>query len=325
MRCRLAVYPLAVSLLLLAPVISAPMGLNALIPAAEGWSVSVEPISAGLQIPGAALAGEPLAGETEKAPPKPTHEHLNGEICFLEVLQAMSGKRCARKTVDMLRNVVEISREEDRIVIVRSNAETVAYPRGTEYGDKMFEGLDEAEQKLSQKLGAPGASLIPNLSKISLKGNHVQFIRTGPEKLVLAIPEGKHYIPVTVKRVELGPINMDVDMKKGYPTLRNIEGIRAVVHATGVDLPIDLREFGRRKDKDGDTHLRFGIKSWVPEPVRNMLGMPEVMPVSYTIKNKDKKHHHRKSHHRSSSEQPKVANEKAGEDDTPETSAKSAR
>lgn len=228
----------------------------------------------------------PAAAAQAQFPNQQSHSHPPGGMCFLEVLQAISGKQCAPKTVDMLHDVVEISRQEDRIVVVRSDASSTAYPRGTEYGDSIFESLDEAEEKLASKLGASGGSLIHNLQKISLQGKHVQFIRTGPQTLVLKVPEGKHYIPVTVKQVELGEINMDLDLKEGYPRLRNIEGVRAVVKTPGVDLPIDLREFARRKDKKGNTHLTFGVKSWIPSPVRFIFGLPEVMPFHYMIKKK---------------------------------------
>lgn len=207
-------------------------------------------------------------------------------MCFLEVLQAISGKKCARKTIEMLKDVVEISRVDDRIIVRRGNASSDSYARGTEYGDRIFKGLDEAEEKLGQKLGAPGASLIHNLHKISVQGNHVKFIRTGPQKLVLAVPPGDHYIPVRVKQIELGAIAWDIDMKDGFPKMRNISGVRAVVRTTGLDLPIDLREFGRRKDKKGDTHVSFGVKSWIPAPVRYLLGLPDVMPFHYVVKKK---------------------------------------
>jgi hypothetical protein len=65
------------------------------------------------------------------------------------------------------------------------------------------------------------------------------------------------------------------------------------VRTTGLDLPIDLREFARRKDRQGDTHLTFGIKSWVPAPVRFVLGLPEVVPFHYVVKKKHHRHKHR--------------------------------
>lgn len=238
--------------------------------------------------------GNPSTAESADSFPTPNsgHTHSNGRLCFLEVLQAISGKKCARKTIEMLKDVVEISRVDDRIVVLRGNATSDSYARGTEYGDRIFKGLDEAEEKLGQKLGAPGAGLIHNLHKISVQGNHVKFIRTGPEKLVLVVPAGDHFIPVRIKQVELGAIAWDIDMKDGFPKLRNIDGVRAVVRTTGLDLPIDLREFGRRRDKKGNTHLSFGVKSWFPAPVRYLLGLPEVMPFHYVVKRKKNHENH---------------------------------
>lgn len=231
-------------------------------------------------------AETPSAAAQAEFSDQKSHAHPPGGLCFLEVLQAISGKKCAPKTVEMFRDVVEISRQEDRIVVVRIDSGSTSYPRGTEYGDRIFASLDEAEEKLAAKLGAPAARLIHDLHKISLQGKHVQFIRTGPETLVIQVPRGKHYIPVTVKQLELGAINMDLDLQEGYPRLRNIEGVRAVVKTAGVDLSIDLREFARRKDKQGNTHLTFGVKSWIPAPMRFIFGLPAVLPFHYMLKKK---------------------------------------
>jgi hypothetical protein len=64
----------------------------------------------------AASAGDPIDAPREDVATATAHAHPGGGMCFLEVLQAISGKKCTKKTIEMLKDVVEIQRLEDRIV-----------------------------------------------------------------------------------------------------------------------------------------------------------------------------------------------------------------
>lgn len=66
------------------------------------------------------------------------------------MLEALSGKRTRPETERLLNGVQKIIKNGETITLERSDGETLQLDCDTEYGDKIFNALSEAEKKLKR-------------------------------------------------------------------------------------------------------------------------------------------------------------------------------
>ena len=203
---------------------------------------------------------------------------------FSRLFEAVSGKPCNETTRQMLENVVAIERHDNIFRLVRSDDDFTEFGPGTEYGDRMQRSMEKTEKQARKKVSEEAGDLIRDLAKLSITSGKVELHRNGAKSLTIEIPNQNKLIPVHVKEIRLDEISLDLSERNGTPMLTNIQGIKAIVSTAGIDLPIELREFSRKRQKNGNTKLTFGITSLIPFSIRHMLQLPNVMSFSYTLK-----------------------------------------
>lgn len=208
----------------------------------------------------------------------------NGNLVLPKLIQAISGRTNSEETVKLLRGVVKILREERSFKLVREDSNELRFGPDTILGDRINQSLERTKRdtdKYSQNLG----SVITGLNGVLVNGNHVELLRDGPEDLRIALSAGKKLIPIKLKEIHLTRLSMDLDESKGYPSVRNINGLEVIVTA-GVEFHITLKEFSRTKNAKGDTTVTFGILNPLPKAIRVALGLNEISYFSHTIRKK---------------------------------------
>lgn len=175
--------------------------------------------------------------------------------------------------------VNRITRDGDRIAFHRVDGESVVFGRGSEFGDHLNDEIEDVSVKAEKVLGPNGRLFMSNLSEISLRDKEV-FVDYGSESMNFDLSAVSRK---SLKELRVARLSAKIDTRKGTTTLKSIEGIVVVVNIAGFDCPIELKEFSRRKQKNGDTLVTFGVRN--PVPVLGALFF-KVIPVSFTIKKK---------------------------------------
>lgn len=239
------------------------------------------------------------------------------------VLEAISGKKNKADIENLTKGVVSITREADRFVLRRTDGAMLELPNSSVFGGKMSGSLTKSEENARNKIGEDAALFVHNISALVCEGDEVQLRHKGGETLVVPLPFNQPYLPVKLKELQLSTIKMRLTEENGQRKLRDLRGIVAVVSTGGIDLKIEPREFWRYKDTAGNTNIHFGIKSWLPGPMRAFLRLPEVVHFHFTIRKKDEKHH---NHERSQDQADKAepSHSEAGEVEDPNKKSNSS-
>lgn len=225
----------------------------------------------------------PLCWSTECADGSQTMSHL---------LTAVSGKPNSEKTDKLLLGVTSIVREDNQYRLVRCDGAQLMVPRNTEVGERMFSCMEKVERQARKKIGEEAADYVRRLDTLSVTGDTVELHHAGDENVNVPLPTNQPWLPVKLKELRLKNIRLHLVESEGQNTphkIKSIDGIAAIVDSAGINVSVEPREFWRYKDKQGHTHLVFGIKSLIPAPIRFVLHLPDVMHFNLKVnKKKDK-------------------------------------
>lgn len=224
------------------------------------------------------------AKPTLKADPKWETDLDKGNLVLPKLIQAISGRTNSDETQKLLRGVVKITRDDDSFKLIREDSKELNFGPDTILGDRMIQSLERTRRD-TDKYGQNLGEVMAGLKGVSVAGNHVELLREGPQDVRIAVAAAKKSIPIKLKEVRLSRLSMDLDESKGYPSVRNINGIEVVVSA-GVDFHIRLKEFSRTKNARGDTMVTFGIVNPLPKALRIALGLKEITYFSHTVRKK---------------------------------------
>lgn len=230
-------------------------------------------------------ADEPVAATTTPIPQPEWKTPLpKGNDKFIKLLRAVSGRDESEEMRNMLSGVTKVALNGETFELVREDSAVLRFPPGTALGDRVHNSLEKTRQD-TDRYGDHLSELLTSLRAVSLKGNHVELERSGPHDLRVAIKGSKHKIPFKVKELRISRISLDLDESKGYPAIKNINGLDVVV-TLGIDWHIVLKEFWRTKNDKGETTVTFGIITPLPKPIRFALGINEISHFSYTFHKK---------------------------------------
>jgi len=227
---------------------------------------------------------EGTSAEAVKTDPRWKSPLASGNDSLPKLIEAISGKKNSEETAELLRGVVRVSRSTDGFSFKREDDQELEFGSSTILGGKMLESLEKT-QRDTDKYGANLGEVVSGLSGVSVNGNHVELLRSGPTEVKIPVSAGVKKIPFKLKEVRLGQLSMDLDESKGFPAIRNITGLEVIVSA-GIDLHIVLKEFWRTKNDAGDTTVTFGIVNPLPKALRAALGLKEISYFSHTIRKK---------------------------------------
>jgi hypothetical protein len=207
--------------------------------------------------------------------------------------EAVSGKRTAAETKQLMTGVSLIARQDANFRVVRSDGAELLIPRDSERGQRMFSCMEKLERQARNMVGDDLGNYIKSLDALVIEGNSVILRHSGEERVTVPLPSNQPWLPVSLKELRLKNIRLRIEegAENDVHRIREIDGIVTVVNSAGIDLAIEPREFWRYKDKRGRTHIVFGIKSLIPEPVRHLLHMPEVMRVNFTVRKRKHQDH----------------------------------
>lgn len=214
---------------------------------------------------------------------------ISGSQTMSHLLTAVSGKPNSERTDSLLVGVKAIVREQNNFRIVRSDGAELVVPRDTEMGERMFACMEKIEHQARAKVGNELGDYVHNLDTLTIDGDSIELHHTGKEDVHVPLPGNQPWLPVHLKELHLRNIRLKLvegKDKKSPHQIKSIDGIACVVRSTGIDINIEPREFWRWKDRAGRTHICFGIKSLIPQPIRLLFNMPEVMHFRYTFKKK---------------------------------------
>jgi len=191
---------------------------------------------------------------------------------------------------DLLQGVVSLERKGNDMELTKEDGTKVLLGGDTHFGATVIGDFSDARNKVASKFGDEVGMLIDEFVGVTANGTHLEVIRSGPENQEIDLSEHKIKRQLPLKRVRLSKISVDVDVQDSHPVLKNITGIEAVPNA-GFEIPITLKEFSRSKNQDGDDVFTFGVKNPLPffKPFKKLLGIKEIMPLTWTVKKPDTK------------------------------------
>ncbi len=210
----------------------------------------------------------------------------NGNEKLRILYEAISGKEMDDETRKLLRGVTKISRaRHDSFELQREDSAVLNFSSDTIFGDKIRRGLDKAQED-TDKYGEHLSELISSLKAVSVDGDHIELIRTGSKDLRIRIKDAKRKLPIKLKELRISKMSLDLDQSKGFPTIKNIEGLKVMI-SVGFEIAIVPKEFWRSRNAKGDTVVTFGVVNPLPKPIRAAFRMGEVAYFSHTLKKKE--------------------------------------
>ena len=226
-------------------------------------------------------------GFAEENDPCWTSALPTGNQVLSKLVTAISGKPNSEKTDELLRGVDRVSVAENSFTLHREDDQELLIDAGTTLGDHMLQGLEKAKAD-TDKYSGNLSQIISGLKAVQVTGNHVEVIRDGEENVNIAVTAGVKKLPFRLKEVRLSRLSLDLDESKGFPAVKNLTGLEAIVKV-GIDFHIVLKEFWRTRNDRGDTTVTFGIVNPLPRAVRMALGLKEITYVSHTLRKKQER------------------------------------
>lgn len=204
---------------------------------------------------------------------------------FAHVLEAITGNEPVQSTKDLLNGVVRFERLPNAIRLTKSDNEVVELGRDSELGSQLFASLESASVKAAKKFGEPVRELIEGISAISLDGNRVSILRTGPDLIQIRTKQ-KQDKKYWVKELRLSEPTFELSERHGKPAIANVHGVTVVLAA--MSIPLEFRDFARKQNSDGRTIFVVGIKNPLPKQLAGLLGI-EVIHLKFTEASTDKR------------------------------------
>lgn len=208
----------------------------------------------------------------------------SGNQCLSKLITVVSGKPNSESTDGLLRGVDKVSFCNDLFTFHREDDQELLIGAGTALGDRMLKSLEKTKID-TDKYSGNLSQIMSEFKAVQITGNHVEIVRDGEENVSIPVSDGVKKLPFRLKEVRLGRLSLDLDESQGFPAIKNLTGLEAIVKV-GIDFHIVLKEFWRTKNDRGDTTVTVGIVNPLPRAVRAALGLKEITHVSHTIRKK---------------------------------------
>jgi hypothetical protein len=202
---------------------------------------------------------------------------------FERLVLGLSGAPVSDNTRTLLQGVKSIRRKPSSVELTKADETVTVLANDTEFGARVVKDINDVKEKLASKFGEEVGKLSDDFVGLTAEGNHFTVERLGPDEQLIELTERP--ADIKLKRVRFGKIKFNLAEANGSYVLKDIEGIE-VVPALGLSVPIEVKEFARRRNADGDDILTVGFKSPVPKPFRMLFGLKELMTFSWTLKHK---------------------------------------
>jgi len=207
---------------------------------------------------------------------------------LLNVLVAISGKPQGLKTTTLLRGVTEVKRTASGIAFVRSDHQTLECDQNTKYGAKLFADWEKSAVKANKNVGPEAADFIRGLTSVRSSGQNVQIERKSQDCEISLISQQNNsqhkQKSIRLKSVHLSKLSFTVEKEKGQLWIKHLKGVEAVVNNGKLQITLQLKEFSRTKNADGQTVLTFGVMPTILLPFRALLIVPESFRFSLVLK-----------------------------------------
>jgi len=198
---------------------------------------------------------------------------------MLDLVQTISGKPASDKINRLLNGVVDIHTTDSGIEFVRSDAQVLSWDISTTDGAQFFRSWEELSQQAGQYLGPSASSYLMGLNSIKVSGGVVEIIDS-VHRCVLPIPEQKRTGFFELEALRLKDIRLAVDREDGHLWIKRMSGVEALLRTGDLRIPLQVREFSRKMDEDGQTVLTFGF---LPSAFSTFHALLEPYRVSFTI------------------------------------------
>jgi hypothetical protein len=202
---------------------------------------------------------------------------------LLNVMQAVSGKPQGLKTTTLLEGVVEVKRTATGIAFVRCDQAVLECDEHTKYGAKIFADWEKSAVKANKNVGPEAADFIRGLMSIKSTGHHIEVERKSQDCEISLNSQHKQK-SIRLKSVHLSKLSFTIEKEKGQLWIKHLKGVEAVVNSGKMQIPLQLKEFSRHKNIDGQTVLTFGVMPTILLPFRALLIVPESFRVSFIVK-----------------------------------------
>jgi len=199
---------------------------------------------------------------------------------LLNLMQTISGKHVGQKTTRLLNGVVEIHTTEKGVEFVRSDSQVLDWDTDTIAGDDFFHRWEETSQQAEKYLGPNASAFLLGLSSVKASNGVVEVHDSLHDCTLRFVDKGKAKF-VRLEALRLKDIRLSIEREKGILWIKHLTGVEALLRVGNVKIPIQLREFSRRKTVDGQTVLTFGFIPSAFSPLRALL---EPYRVSFTIR-----------------------------------------
>jgi len=227
----------------------------------------------------------PGAGAALQVEPAATGDAGSTACIFEKLVVGLSGAPINDSTRNLLQGVKSIRRKQDSVELTKEDNSVTVLGSDTEFGAKVVRDFGEVKEKLQSKLGDKIGNLADDFIGLSAAGSHFTVERLSPDDQVIDLTQLPADLKLPVKRVRLGNVKFNIAESKGRCVLKDIEGIE-VVPTSPLVVTIEVKEFARYKNADGDDVLTVGVKSPIPRPFRMLFGFKELMNFSFTLKHK---------------------------------------
>jgi hypothetical protein len=215
---------------------------------------------------------------------KPLNE---GPDNFYYFVEAVSGKKFKPKTYELLRGVTEVTVEDNKIVFCRVDRETLKLGSDTERGGKFFDDWEKAKINLESKFGTSGREFLESIDRVRVAGDRIEVVRKGKQDTTINLGERLLHRAFDLRGLRFRQLNMRVDKSEDHPTLKDINGVTALINAPGFSFPVEVKEFGKiRLEKGND--IRVGVRNPVPGAVRAILFLPSILRFHFMLPRKEK-------------------------------------
>src|SRR5271163_2078649 len=165
---------------------------------------------------------------------------------LLNLMQTISGKHVGKKTTELLKGVVEIHTTDKGVEFVRSDSAVLDWNVDTTDGDEFFRRWEETSQQAEKHLGPNASAFLMGLNSVKA-ANGVVEVQDSLHDCTLRFVDKRKAKFVTLEALRLRNIRLSVEHEKGVLWIKHLSGVEALLRIGNVKIPIQVREFSRRK------------------------------------------------------------------------------
>jgi len=229
-----------------------------------------------------------VAPSAQQPPPLlwPNEMPLAVKSPLLDLLQTISGRKPEDKTMRLLSGVVEIHTTQTGVRFIRSDSEFLDWTSDTISGARFINNWQDTAQQAGNFFGPEAAAFMMGLHSIKAKGTVVEVEDTMHDCLLRFAQHQKSKF-LCLESLRLKDIRLSVERERGQLWIKHVEGVEASLRVGQLKIPLQLREFSRKKNINGQTVLTFGFIPSTFSPLRALL---EPYRVSFIVENHHQEH-----------------------------------